>query len=219
MNKVGILIKTARKQEGLTQKQLADKIGVPVTTLATWEQGKANPKIPQMTLLMQTLDIKFEKSDPIVKLAEEWFGYAQDDYIGMDMSGDKPKNPTVSVVGYVGAGGTITPIDDHSHGAGLDEVEVPPTTLKGTVAVIVRGDSMEPVLMTGMIIYYSKRVKNIPDHIGRMVVVHFDDGRKAVKFLQHGSKRGIYNLTSSNAPVIKDVKIESVSPIDWIKMS
>jgi transcriptional regulator with XRE-family HTH domain len=40
---VSELIREIRSRTGLTQEQLAGKIGVVFTTLSKWERGKANP--------------------------------------------------------------------------------------------------------------------------------------------------------------------------------
>jgi predicted XRE-type DNA-binding protein len=64
----------------------------------------------------------------------------------------------VPVVGYVSAAAEIFSIDDHAHGAGLDEVDCPPgVDAAHVVAVRVRGDSMFPVFHDGWIVYYSER--------------------------------------------------------------
>lgn len=44
-----------RKQAGLTQKDLAARIGVPVTSLASWEQGKSLPDIDTLFALCSHL--------------------------------------------------------------------------------------------------------------------------------------------------------------------
>ncbi|MBL4871155.1 MAG: helix-turn-helix domain-containing protein [Robiginitomaculum sp.] len=220
MDNIGDQIRSARKEKGWTQTDLAKKIGVSFTTVAAWEQGKNEPKLPSLVMLTNVLKTKFQFSDPVVELRDEFWGITSDDYIGLDYSdGEKPKNPMVPVVGYVGAGGSISPIDDHANGGGLDEIEVPPETVKHTVAVIVRGDSMRPMFTDGMILYYSKREKNIADYLHKVVIAHFVDERKAIKTLTLGSKKGVFTLTSFNAAPMKDVKLESVSPIDWIKYS
>lgn len=187
----------------MTQSQLAKKIQVPVTTLASWEQGKASPKHNARVVLKKTLNVSFED-----------MGFT-DLYDFLRAEEGEPRS--VPVVGYVGAGGAISPIDDHALGGGLDEIEVPPTTVPGTVAVIIRGDSMYPMFIDRTVVYYSKRGKNIDDYLHRIVIAHFVDGRKALKTLTLGSQKGLFTLTSFNAPPIVDVELESVSPLDWIK--
>lgn len=45
-----------RKKAGLTQKELSAQIGVPVTSLASWEQGKSLPDIDTLFSLCSHLD-------------------------------------------------------------------------------------------------------------------------------------------------------------------
>jgi len=227
MEELSVQIRKARKAKGFTLKSLGKKLGVSFTTVAAWEQGKSQPKFPTLVMLTKVLDTKFEFPDPMDDL---WDAVRELDALETgveetDRYGYKspPLDPsvktTVSVVGYVGAGGAISPIDDHEKGAGLDEVERPPNAPRNTVAVKVKGDSMYPMLIDGMVLYYSKREPNISDYINRLVIAHFEDGRKAIKTLQNGSRRGVFTLVSFNAPPMIDVRLESVSPIDWIKPS
>ncbi len=46
-----------RKSAKLTQKELADRIHVPATSLATWEQGKSLPDIDTLFLLCSALNV------------------------------------------------------------------------------------------------------------------------------------------------------------------
>lgn len=200
---IQVKIKEARKAAGLTQAALAELIGVPKTTLASWEQGRGTPKPEAFLALVSVLDLGEHGLN---------FSAPADDWDGPDF-----QKCTIQVLGYVGAGGDISPIDDHAHGSGLEEVECPPDTAPGTVAVIVRGDSMYPLLNDGSLIFFSRREKNLTDHFHRLVIVHFADGRKAVKGLNPGTRRGVYTLTSTNKAPMVDQDVESVSPIDWIK--
>jgi transcriptional regulator with XRE-family HTH domain len=217
MNDLSKQIRAARKAKGWTQTDLAKKIGVPMTTLATWEQGKAQPRFPAMVMLVKTLDIKIDLPDDSYEQLLEAIGEPVVHEGSTDWDGAPSEKRMVPVVGYVGAGGEIEPIDDHGMGAGMDETDVPPNAAPGTVAVKVRGDSMIPMLYEGMIVFYSLRLSNISDHLHKPIVVHFADGRKAIKTVITGSQKGVYTLTSFNASPIPDIKIESVSPIDWIK--
>ena len=40
--KIGVFISTLRKEQGMTQQQLADAIGVSNKTISKWECGKRN---------------------------------------------------------------------------------------------------------------------------------------------------------------------------------
>lgn len=43
-----ISLKAARVNAEMTQKQAAERIGVDVSTIVSWENGKTSPKAPQL---------------------------------------------------------------------------------------------------------------------------------------------------------------------------
>ena len=55
--KTGKLISSIRKDKGLTQKQLADSLGVSNATISKWETGKGFPDISLLEPLASVLDV------------------------------------------------------------------------------------------------------------------------------------------------------------------
>lgn len=53
----GNRIRTAREQAGLTQRQLADKLGMPFQNISQWERGVRNPKQATLEKLAEALGI------------------------------------------------------------------------------------------------------------------------------------------------------------------
>lgn len=49
------LIRYLRRQMGMTQRDLSEKIGVSVNTISAWEKGKAFPDLPNAFLLAYVL--------------------------------------------------------------------------------------------------------------------------------------------------------------------
>lgn len=123
---------------------------------------------------------------------------------------------TVPVVGYVGAGAQVFAIDDHEKGDGIEEVPAPPGMLNG-IALIIRGDSMEPKYDDGEIIYIEKTLHSIDTLIGAVCYVQLADGRSYLKKLQLGSRPGTFNLISFNGPAILDVVVERAYPIAFVR--
>lgn len=123
---------------------------------------------------------------------------------------------TVPVVGYVGAGAEVLSIDDHAKGDGIEEVPAPPGMLNG-IALIVRGDSMEPKYEDGEIIYIEKTLYSIDALIGAVCYLQLADGRCFLKKLQRGSRAGLFTLISFNGPAIVDVVIERAYPIAFTR--
>lgn len=120
------------------------------------------------------------------------------------------------VVGHVGAGAQIYPIDDHAPGAGLDEIEAPPGAAPGAVGVRVRGDSMYPVYSEGDLLFYAEQ-RNPAELIGRECVVRLADGRLFIKIIRRGATPGRYSLHAHNAPPLDDVEIDWAAPVQWIR--
>lgn len=75
--KIGKLISELRKDKGLTQEQLAEKIGVTQKSVSRWETGKNMPDVSLLQLLSLELDISVselldgEKNSAVQKNTEE----------------------------------------------------------------------------------------------------------------------------------------------------
>lgn len=121
-------------------------------------------------------------------------------------SGASKRATKVPVICYIGAGSEVHPIDDHAQGRGLEEVD-PPQGVTGCVAAIIRGDSMHP-LKDGWLIFWTRDHEGVPeDCLGKLCVVEIVNGPTMVKEVHKGSKKGLYDLHSWNAPLRKDVKL------------
>ena len=65
--KIGVFISTLRKEQGMTQQQLADAIGVSNKTISKWECGKGMPELAlmsscQVNICWKTVTLKKLKS-------------------------------------------------------------------------------------------------------------------------------------------------------------
>ncbi len=49
-------LKALREEKQYSQKQLAEKLGVPVSTYANWEQGRREPSLSDIYNLIQVLE-------------------------------------------------------------------------------------------------------------------------------------------------------------------
>lgn len=61
---IGERIKAARKNAGLTQKELGDILGVSFQAIAQWETGKRNPKMTTLWRLSEALHIPADYFSP-----------------------------------------------------------------------------------------------------------------------------------------------------------
>ena len=58
--KIGGLIRSLRTQQGLTQLQLAGRIGVSDKAVSKWERGQGCPDVSLLPRLAQTLGVEVE---------------------------------------------------------------------------------------------------------------------------------------------------------------
>ena len=59
MASIGIQIKEARRKEGLTQTELAEKLNCSVNTISRWENDKYSPSLDEINRIAEILNISF----------------------------------------------------------------------------------------------------------------------------------------------------------------
>ncbi len=69
MNGFGEKIKELRKEKGLTQKMLAEKIGQAQSTIFYWEQNKQEPTISSLKKLCEVFEVS---ADYLLGATEEY---------------------------------------------------------------------------------------------------------------------------------------------------
>ena len=126
-------------------------------------------------------------------------------------------NPSIAVVGKVGAGDHIQLYDDHEKGGGLFQITRPswiPNT--GCVAAQIDGSSAEPWALDGDIIFWRREAIGVlEEDIGRPVVAETEDGRVLLKRLAPGSRPSLWSLLSINPthPALYDVTLRWASRV------
>lgn len=53
----GLQLKNLRKDKGYTQSEVAGIMGVPISTYANWEQGRRDPRIYDIIMLMDIFEV------------------------------------------------------------------------------------------------------------------------------------------------------------------
>lgn len=183
-------LRQLRKASGLTLEQLAESAGTSAQQISRLEKSERRLTADWLARLAPAL-----KVTPRDLLA----------------------TASLPVIGYVGAGATIYPFDDHAPGAGLDDIEIPPgIDPEKAVALFVRGDSMVPAYYDGDVLIYEDRSEEPLALVGRECVVKLADGRTYIKRIARGSSPGFWTLRSYNASDIEDVVIEWAARVKWI---
>lgn len=126
--------------------------------------------------------------------------------------GEAQTNNVARVMGLIGAGAEINPEEEQIPPDGLSEIEVPFPVPEGAIAFEVTGDSMYPRYDPGDVILCLARERDPADLVGREVAVKAR-GRRYLKHLRSGSRRGIFDLESFNAPPIRGVRVEWASEV------
>jgi transcriptional regulator with XRE-family HTH domain len=178
------MLREIKRETKLTQIELAEKLGSTQSTVGRWLAGSSEPTGKMRDNIKSLYSVTFN-AQLIYK---------------------------VPLMGFVGAGQAVYPIDSGAH----EMVIAPEEARNTTVAVEIRGDSMMPWLEDGWLIYYSQQLPP-GEMINRRCVAQLADGRLLVKTVMRGSQPGLWTLTSTNASTINDVAIEWVAPIDWIR--
>ncbi len=194
-------IRSLRKSLGLSQASFARRVGVDQSNVSRWERG-APPDDAHIVRLAE-----LASQHPAA------FRYGRLPGTGPEALSLPPH--IVSVVGYVGAGQEIFALDDHAHGASLEEVEAPEGVGRDTmVAVRVRGESMHP-LRNGWLLFYRRDQHGVPDAcLNRLCIVKLaGDGPILVKELRRGYRAGHFVLSSWNAPPLEDVRLDWAAPV------
>lgn len=139
------------------------------------------------------------------------FGEGEGDYAAPPQEQDD-----VPIMGYVGAGAEIEPVFEQPPPDGYAQARLPPDfSLRGDfVAFMVDGESMFPEHDPGDVIICRREQRlSIDSYLNQKAIVRTADGRRYLKRITMGSRRGLYNLESWNAMTIRDAQIEWVGEI------
>ncbi|MFC3077878.1 XRE family transcriptional regulator [Phenylobacterium terrae] len=94
---------------------------------------------------------------------------------------------------------------------------LPPGATDRAVALRVAGESMRGLADDGALIYFEdQRTPPTPDMLGHVVVVETDGDEVLVKRLLRGSRPGLYDLESLDAPARSDVRLRWAAHITAI---
>lgn len=91
--RIGTFIAVLRKEKGLTQKELAEQIGISEKTVSKWETGNGMPDIAYLSPLCEVLDINVNELLSGEKLpSEEYLGKAEENMKHLMQENQNNKN-------------------------------------------------------------------------------------------------------------------------------
>ncbi|WAJ29308.1 LexA family transcriptional regulator [Antarcticirhabdus aurantiaca] len=181
----------------MRQQALAEHFGVSQSTISRWKNGTApeGPHWAEIDRLYAQLIHKAENG-------------------GSTLPAVARSNPAqIEIVGKGGAGPMGEVVFSDAPGS-LGYVNAPPGVTSHTVAIEVQGDSMRGIANDGWLVFYDDlRQAPTPELYGELCVVRMKEGETLVKFLYPGRGLDLYDLESSNAPVMRDVELQWASPV------
>lgn len=193
MSTMGDRIRLVRKERKLSQTAVADAAGVKYQTIQDLEKNKSVGST-RILAIARTLGV-----------TPEWLQQGK---------GEKYSNTREAMlVGEVGAAAEVVRFDE---GVVMEGTPVPPGS-SAVNAARVRGESMPPFRDGWLIFYGAEHQHILEDCIGKLCVVGLKDGTTLVKILHYGSRKGLFDLESWNAPMRRDVKVEWASRVTDIR--
>ncbi|MBP3447714.1 MAG: helix-turn-helix domain-containing protein [Clostridia bacterium] len=173
-------IKYLRKEKGISQQKLADKLGVSRSTIAMWETGQSQP------------------DNDMLKKLSEIFSVSIDYLLGQSLTHYENKNGIkVPVLGYVAAGIPIEAIENI-----IDYEELDPKQFDSThkyFALKIKGDSMTPRIQDGDVVI----VRQQPDIENGDVAIVCINGDEATCKQVKKHPEGISLIPFNNAYEVK----------------
>ena len=185
-------LRPLRERAGLTQEQVAARIGWDINTYGAKERGERRINLDEIPILAPAVE-----AEP-----------------GEILSGAPVKlRGLLEVREYVGPGGEILPIEGE-----LQEIELPRGLAEdAAVAIEVRDDSLYPLGSNGWILLYERTFGGVPfDAVGELCVVKLANGPVLLRQLRRGYARGRFNLLAPLRPPVEDVELEWAAPVKAI---
>lgn len=192
---VAAILKQILEITDLTQAEFSRKVSVSQGTISKWINDGHTPNMQQW--------------DRVVRFMKR-----RKDLRGL--LGPEAETNIVPVMGFIGAGSVIEPEFEQVPPEGLDQIDLPFDVPAEIIAFRVRGDSMRPTYKDGdAVLVWRDQRADVQRYVevGDEVAVRTADGHRYLKEVESGSKRGLFNLRSHNASLIRDVAIEWVGEI------
>ena len=217
---MGDRVKLIRKSLGMTQEQLAQRLGVGKTALSMIGTGKARLSARNRNLLVQELNVN-----------PDWLESGKGEMFNADPSlaasfgrGAEMAMPLQSVPLYSmeATAGLVPLFEQQSAHTPINYIHIP-NLPKCDGAVYVAGDSMYPLLKSGDIVLY-KQLHDLEDIFwGDMYLLSIDmDGEEyiTVKYVQRSERDGYVRLVSQNPHhADKDIDMKRIRAIALVKAS
>ncbi len=212
-------LRLVRKELGLTQGVLAQKLGIGKSALSMIETGKTGLSERNKNILVQELNVNPEWLETG---RGEMFN-AQPDYTSfLHRTDNTLPMQSVPLYSIEGTAGLVPLFSDNNSNKPINYIHIP-NLPKCDGAIYVAGDSMYPLLKSGDIVLY-KQLNDLDDIFwGDMYLLSLDlEGEEyiTVKYIQKSDRDGYVRLVSQNPHhADKDVPMSRIRALALVKAS
>ncbi|MFI3331907.1 MAG: helix-turn-helix domain-containing protein [Rikenellaceae bacterium] len=212
-------LRILRKELGMTQEQLAQRLGVGKAALSMIETGKASLSSRNINILIHEFNVNPEW---IEEGKGKMFNAIPDVNKFMLRTDNALPLQSVPLYSIEGTAGLVPLFADDSHNEPLNYIHIP-NLPKCDGAIYVVGDSMYPLLKSGDIVLY-KQLSDISDIFwGDMYLLSIDiDGEEyvTVKYIQKSNREEFVKLVSQNPHhADKEIAMSRIRAIALVKAS
>lgn len=142
---IGHNIRYLRKQNGLSQEQLARKLGITQGSVSLWEQGRTDPDTKTLAKIAEIFNVSVD--------------FLFSDEPRRDLDSIRINRSAVPILGNIACGQRITPDTTPEGYADL------PDGIRADFALRCKGDSMEPTLIDGDLVLIRQQPEVEPGQI------------------------------------------------------
>jgi SOS-response transcriptional repressor LexA len=191
LREIGQRIKKVRKELGLTQEEMAKKLGISRDSIVKYERGDNIPSQKFLKLLKYELEVN-----------PEWILRGKGEMFLKKPTTENPKMNVkfIPIIGYISAG-----LPENTESDVLDWIPIPPMSL-GDFAMIVDGTSMEPFIPKGSIVIV-RRISSIAEvKNGDIVIVNIENEYAIKRFYIEDGKIILKSENKQFKDIVIDIK-------------
>ena len=212
-------LRLIRKELGLTQEALAQKLGIGKSALSMIETGRASLSERNKNIIVQELNVNPEWLETG---QGQMFFEQRPEAVFTNRTDRRLPTQSVPLYNIEGTAGLVPLFLDRESVRPVDYIHIP-NLPRCDGAIYVVGDSMYPLLKSGDIVLY-KQVSGIENIFwGDMYLLSIDiDGEEyvTVKYIQKSENEGCVKLVSQNPHhADKEVPVDRILALAFVKAS
>ena len=196
---LGKNLRFLRKQKGLTQSDIAEKLDIQRTMISAYEEGRSEPKLTSLNILAGVFNVSVDELlNRDIEVSCKLVQQEQQVKI-LTIAVDKEDNENITLIGQKASAGYLNGFSDPEYMERLPQFHLPNLSKNATYrAFEINGDSMLP-LVSGTIVIgaYVEQIKDLKN--GKTyVLVTASEGVVYKRVFNYLEENGKLFLSSDN---------------------